>query len=90
MKTVIIFGIVILTFGLWVGESAGELKYGELRLGAHGSYINPKDSDFEHVFGYGAIAKYKFTDTLGIEMGVDYFRWSLDEGDIEMPYSSAP
>ncbi len=90
MKTAIICGIAICLLGLLAGESAGELKYGELRLGAHANYINPRDSDFDYEFGYGAIAKYKFTDTLGIEVGVDYFRWSLDEGDIEMPFSSAP
>lgn len=72
------------------GDSRGELKYGEFRLGAHASYLNPSDSDFEHVWGYGAIAKYKFTETLGIEVGVDYFRWDLDEGDVEMPFATAP
>ncbi len=90
MKTVALIGVLSLFFCLFAKEGRGELKYGEFRVGAHGIYINPKDSDFEHEFGYGAIAKYKFTDTLGIEMGVDYFRWSLDEGDIVMPYSSAP
>jgi len=89
---IIVAGLLALlsTTAFLSGESMGELKYGEFRLGAHGIYINPQDSDFEHVFGYGAIAKYKFTETLGIEAGVDYFRWDIDEGDIKMPFASAP
>lgn len=91
MKTAFTYlSILLLTVIFTPRNIFGELKYGEFRLGAHGSYINPKDSDFEHVFGYGAIAKYKFTDMLGIEAGVDYFRWELDAGDIVMPFSTAP
>lgn len=62
---------------------------GEFRAGGHGIYINPNDSDFKDEFGYGAIFKYKFTDTLGIEIGGDYFRWEMDE-QTTMPFSSAP
>jgi len=89
---IIVAGLLtlLLTTAFLSGESMGELKYGEFRLGAHGIYMNPQDSDFEHVFGYGAIAKYKFTETLGIEAGVDYFRWELDAGDVEMPFAAAP
>ncbi|GEM_PF-1019141 len=87
---IIVAGLLtlLLTAAFLSGESMGELKYGEFRLGAHGIYMNPQDSDFEHVFGYGAIAKYKFTETLGIEAGVDYFRWELDAGDVEMPFAA--
>jgi Outer membrane protein beta-barrel domain len=90
MKTAVVcLAVISLTFCFLTGESLGELKYGDFRLGAHGVYINPQDSDFEHLFGYGAIAKYKFTETLGIEAGVDYFRWELDAGDVDMPFSTA-
>lgn len=64
------------------------LQGGEFRLGAHGNFINPRDSDFDEEFGYGAVMKYKFTDTLGIEIGLDYFRWEIDEL-IEMPFGPA-
>ncbi len=62
---------------------------GEFRVGGHGIYINPNDSDFKDEFGYGAIFKYKFTDTLGVEIGGDYFRFETNEL-ITMPFSSAP
>jgi opacity protein-like surface antigen len=84
-----IIGSIILVTGLFPPAGAGALKYGELRVGAHASYINPKDSDFDAEFGYGGIVKYKFTDMLGIEAGVDYFRWSVEE-DIVMPFEPAP
>jgi len=90
MKTAFVcLAVISLTFCFLTGESLGELKYGDFRLGAHGIYINPQDSDFDHVFGYGATAKYKFTETLGIEVGVDYFRWEIDTLD-EMPFETAP
>lgn len=60
-------------------------RWGELRLGGHLAYINPKDSNFDDIFGYGAIIKYKFTDTLGVEFGVDYFRWGTSDLNT-MPY----
>ncbi len=59
---------------------------GEFRIGAHANYLNPADSAFSEEFGYGGILKYKFTDTLGIEIGGDYFRWEIDELT-EMPFS---
>lgn len=60
-------------------------EWGELRLGGHVSYINPKDSAFDDIFGYGAMIKYKFSDTLGVEFGVDYYRWGTDDLNT-MPY----
>ena len=92
MKNIItagIIGILIFLCGPSPVESAGSLKYGELRVGAHGGFINPITSDFNREAGYGGIVKYKFTDTLGIEVGVDYFRWQFD-GDIVMPFPDAP
>lgn len=89
VKSVAVIATLILCSALLPAVSSGALKYGELRVGAHGSYINPNDSHFDAEFGYGAIIKYKFTDMLGIELGVDYFRWSVKE-DIEMPYIDAP
>lgn len=80
----------LMIFSFLSSDSLGELKYGDFRLGAHGSLMGPRDTDFDTAFGYGAIAKYKFTETLGIEAGVDYFRWKLDAEDIVMPFSSAP
>ena len=62
--------------------------WGELRLWGHLAYINPNDSDFEHIFGYGAFIKYKFTDTLGVEFGVDYFRWGTSDLNT-MPYTDS-
>ncbi|MCX6348280.1 MAG: outer membrane beta-barrel protein [Candidatus Aureabacteria bacterium] len=62
---------------------------GEFRMGAHAILINPRDSDFKDEFGYGALMKYKFTDTLGIEIGGDYFRWETDELTT-MPFGGAP
>jgi opacity protein-like surface antigen len=89
ITTTSVIGIFIVLCGLLPGGSLGALKYGELRVGAHGGFINPMSSDFNQVAGYGGIVKYKFTDTLGIEAGVDYWRWEFD-GDILMPYGEAP
>lgn len=83
MKIVVPCGIFVLTFCLVAGASGGEF-----RIGAHGNYINPQDSAFDEEFGYGGTLKYKFTDTLGFEVGGDYFRWGVDELS-EMPYGSA-
>ncbi len=82
-------GLFFLLFSLFPGQTPGALRYGELRIGAHGSLVYPKNSDFSWENGYGGTVKFKFTDTLGIEAGVDYFRWEF-EGDIEMPYAQAP
>ncbi len=89
ISTAGIIGILIFFCGPSPGESSGSLKYGELRVGAHAGFINPITSDFKREVGYGGIVKYKFTDTLGIEVGVDYFRWQF-EGDIVMPFPDAP
>ncbi len=87
--TAVIIGILIFFCAPPPVEGSGSLKYGELRVGAHAGFINPITSDFKREVGYGGIVKYKFTDTLGIEVGVDYFRWQFD-GDIEMPFPQAP
>lgn len=89
IKAAGVIGVVILSAGLFPQESPGALKYGELRVGAHVNYLNPQDSDSSAEYGFGAIIKYKFTDMLGIEAGVDNFRWSVEE-DIEMPFQPAP
>lgn len=89
VKLATVFGITSLLAGLLPTAGSGALKYGELRVGAHGSYINPKDSNFDAEYGYGGTIKFKFTDMLGIEAGVDYFRWSVEE-DIVMPFEPAP
>jgi len=83
MKLTIASGIFALVFCLAAGVEGGEF-----RIGAHGNYIHPKDSAFDEQFGYGGALKYKFTDTLGFEVGCDYFRWGVDEL-IEMPYGQA-
>jgi len=79
--------LLFLAFAL--PAAAGQFQEGEFRMGAHVAYMNPNDSDFDDEFGYGAILKYKFTDTLGIEIGGDYFRWEVDELT-NMPFSGAP
>lgn len=89
MKKIISAAVLISSFILVHEVPAGSLQYGEFRLGGHGNYINPADSDFEHEFGYGITAKYKFTDTLGIEIGGDYFRWNIDQLTT-MPFGEAP
>ncbi len=87
--TAVTIGILIFFCAPSSGESSGSLKYGELRVGAHAAFITPITSDFKREVGYGGIIKYKFTETLGIEVGVDYFRWQFD-GDIVMPFPEAP
>jgi len=65
---------------------AGTAGAGQFRVGAHAGYLNPKANEFDNEMGVGAILKYKFTDTLGIEIGADYYRWKVDEV-ADMPYS---
>lgn len=86
IRTAAAIGLSVICFSIYPGKSPGAIKYGDLRVGAHGGFINPMNSDFDRVAGYGGIIKYKFTDTLGIEAGVDYWRWKF-EGDIVMPYN---
>jgi outer membrane protein W len=80
---------LFLAFAFALPAAAGQFQDGEFRMGAHVSYMNPSDSDFDNEFGYGAIFKYKFTDTLGIEIGGDYFRFESNEL-IAMPFAAAP
>jgi len=65
---------------------AGTGSAGEFRIGAHAAYLNPKASEFDGQIGFGGSLKYKFNDFLGIEIGTDYFQWSIDEL-VDMPYS---
>jgi len=62
---------------------------GEFRLGGNISYLVPSSPDFSNEFGYGARGKYKFNDTLGFEIGGDFFQLSVEEL-VTMPYSAAP
>lgn len=69
--------------------ASGNASAQEFRAGANASYIVPTRKEFSNEFGYGARLKYKFSDTLGIEIGGDFFQWSVEEL-IVMPYEIAP
>jgi len=66
--------------------AAGGGRAGEFRVGAHAGYLNPKANEFDNQIGFGGSVKYKFTETMGIEIGGDFFQWKVDEL-VTMPYS---
>lgn len=72
-----------------LAATAGETFSQEFRLGGNVSYLIPTPKEFSSEFGYGARLKYKFHDTLGFEIGADFFEWSVEEL-IVMPYEIAP